>query len=699
MTCSADRCPADSDAIVLNFGLNITSLGSRYSTADLIASADIRMGLINSGVMVLRNTPWMRSFLQRWWEIADRSMVCDQEAFDMLYRELSSQDQMRIQLLATDALNSHPPAWKHLSDNNAVLHLMGESAFLRGKVFQTAFTAVCDARSGGVLRKLLALSADSLQSTARDVYRHETQEAFIAANHTGFPDDIQRFSLASHRYVDVLNAFLASALPAGKPTVTNSIQTEKNRRKAAAEIINLREALFKLCLHHVEVTKQLLAEGQGADGELADRLVALLKQSAEAGNSFFWSLHVLEDRVHVAELCFSLLAHLRDIVSQQSLWIVEHMTALMEQNLGSVFYDAYKQANNAQHLDQAIVHLKASLKGFEEHLSSSSDSSIQVEHLHTLQLLAAANCGVDDFWPKVIEKARSNLFVEEGMHYERLAAVLYNAALCYKERPALVIDARQLLTEAVSIFKKILSNKQELVVDGVEAKGIKALLANAQLLLGEQPEVKEMKLPKEIPRMHIVQEDGQAKYVTDEDEEWEECPEGEMDGCEDFLVTTSPPAAATPALPTTTNASNVIVSNVYSADMTATPFFRNDDAHIFLGLTNKEADVLLGIRQQYKHVVHRQAAYRAEHDIWDLLTIGQEPDPEPAAHTEDKPAPVESDTSCRPEALKAMQVEMDKLRLENKQMKDVLVGGAPSPLSPMISPSAWQTHIQQLSRV
>jgi hypothetical protein len=52
---------------VLDFGLRIEEVGARYPAADLVASGDIRMGLINSGFLVLRNTAWLRGFLSEWW--------------------------------------------------------------------------------------------------------------------------------------------------------------------------------------------------------------------------------------------------------------------------------------------------------------------------------------------------------------------------------------------------------------------------------------------------------------------------------------------------------------------------------------------------------------------------------------------------------------------------------------------------------
>lgn len=130
----------DADAVVLDFGLSVDELGALYPGADLLASADIRMGLINTGVLVLRNTPWMRLFLHHWWygphstpelesgggssEAAEASRqwrsVCDQDAFDRLYSLYAQvagppdpdspyRISDKVKVLAMDAINSHPP--------------------------------------------------------------------------------------------------------------------------------------------------------------------------------------------------------------------------------------------------------------------------------------------------------------------------------------------------------------------------------------------------------------------------------------------------------------------------------------------------------------------------------------------------------------------------------------------------------------
>jgi hypothetical protein len=53
--------PSDADAIVLDLGMTIQSVVAEVGpAANIIASADIRMGYINTGFMILRNNDWTR---------------------------------------------------------------------------------------------------------------------------------------------------------------------------------------------------------------------------------------------------------------------------------------------------------------------------------------------------------------------------------------------------------------------------------------------------------------------------------------------------------------------------------------------------------------------------------------------------------------------------------------------------------------
>lgn len=66
-----------------------------------------------------------------------------------------------------NALNSHPPAMLHQSEEDPVLHLMGEVTSMRSAIFLKGLQAVCTARSGGILPNQLGLKRDVILAHAQ----------------------------------------------------------------------------------------------------------------------------------------------------------------------------------------------------------------------------------------------------------------------------------------------------------------------------------------------------------------------------------------------------------------------------------------------------------------------------------------------------------------------------------------------------
>lgn len=159
------------------------------------------MGLVNTGVLTLRNSAWTRLFLQRWWTgpppgrdaQVDTAQgwraQCDQDAFDSLYSHYLRQEEAAVaaggggpvaeaerisamvRVLPMRALNSHPPAMVHQQRGDPVLHLMGETTALRRAAFRRAWEeegGVCAAAAAGApLPAQLGLHREALQDIAR----------------------------------------------------------------------------------------------------------------------------------------------------------------------------------------------------------------------------------------------------------------------------------------------------------------------------------------------------------------------------------------------------------------------------------------------------------------------------------------------------------------------------------------------------
>lgn len=142
-----------------------------------------------------------------------------------------------------------------------------------------------------------------------------------------------------------------------------------------------------------------------------------------------------------------------------------HMKALMHQNLGLLHYDismsfaegdggddapSHPLSNNSTtssnsitalefskaHLHQSYDHLKSSVSLFDEYLQNSTESSTLMEASYSIQLWAGVACTMKRYrdgtklWDRAISHAYHSLQgINQGVRYDNLAAVLYNAGI------------------------------------------------------------------------------------------------------------------------------------------------------------------------------------------------------------------------------------------------------------------------------
>lgn len=172
----------DADLIFLDLLMNLDTLvRSTGEHVDIIVSAEHTGGstLINSGTVIAKRSAWSHQFMQQWWTHKNRNLFSDQESFDMVYKLMDVSEQKKhIAVLAPDVINSDPPAMEKLQPHNQVLHLMGEHAPFRIKVFKTAFSNICTSLSNPVVRlpKQLGVNRSNLLKWNIEVYRTEMME-------------------------------------------------------------------------------------------------------------------------------------------------------------------------------------------------------------------------------------------------------------------------------------------------------------------------------------------------------------------------------------------------------------------------------------------------------------------------------------------------------------------------------------------
>jgi hypothetical protein len=164
----------DADLVVIDQTLDFyRDLIIKYPHRDILISREINPvnGIANSGCFVVKVSTWSLLFFQTWWRIRDRTQGMDQHVFDYLYHNHETthlDSQSHIELLEVDVINSQFPGLINYEDKQQVLHLAGESNFIRAFIFQHAWNSLCRRLSAHVDDKF----DDSTKINRLDIDRH-----------------------------------------------------------------------------------------------------------------------------------------------------------------------------------------------------------------------------------------------------------------------------------------------------------------------------------------------------------------------------------------------------------------------------------------------------------------------------------------------------------------------------------------------
>jgi hypothetical protein len=237
----------DTDLLLLDWSLDVTTLLDKHAQADLILSADA-LDVGNTGFLIVRNTEWAVSFFNEWWESRlMKHTFCDQHVLNKLYSALTKKNMAhKVQVLPNNAVNSRWPAIETMADDDRVLHLMGETTPFRAAIAAHASTVVCagfesyqrqrDTRIGGTGVKdgksermtmgqeevqrfyqdyvphQLGFSREKLVQLSRDAILAEMKERYRrAASPLAKEDDFHRLHAANTNACDDKRPYLSSS--------------------------------------------------------------------------------------------------------------------------------------------------------------------------------------------------------------------------------------------------------------------------------------------------------------------------------------------------------------------------------------------------------------------------------------------------------------------------------------------------------
>jgi tetratricopeptide (TPR) repeat protein len=498
----------DADAIVLDFSMRMEAIGEQFMEADIIASSDVRMGFINSGVMLIRKTAWSAKFFDDWWgtSVDNKNVTCDQDAFDILYKRYAAAQtdhndrgdnvSRKVKILKMDALNSFPPAMKYQQPYNQILHLMGESTEMRSRVFRAAFGKICDAARNEQISVSLPLqlgaNRDSIVQIAESVYSEETQNLVrkCSVHSASEFDDFDELSRSAHHLCDIYELTGGAGVGVGAP---------QDPMIAASKVEMLRKQLYELVkskLRHIYKESQLHKQRQSSEAFDVMNFIMLLKRAAEAGNDYFRVASKESVKRVIAAEVFHILDELAAQLADESKNVPIHMSALMHQNLGRLDHEEASRllaqlrldSSNSELRNRITQRLRASQGSYEDSArlfesikeSILNDSSAHREYTDTVQMLAASQCLVSyledgdirnrglydkavQTWNRAIGMARkavtpandgrATIFV--GVQAETLAEVLHNAGVCAFEAAINMSQALEWIESSITIREEI----------------------------------------------------------------------------------------------------------------------------------------------------------------------------------------------------------------------------------------------------
>lgn len=516
----------DADAIVIDLGLKIEEIGAQYPQADFIASADIRQGYLNSGFLIMRNTAWLRDFVRKWWTVVDRTVKCDQDAFDILYESYQALHQQgdegignireKVAILDRDALNSDPPAMTNQKDYNQVLHLMGEITPQRRAVFSKAFTSICETTlspNSSNLPIQLGVNREFLLESASTVYSAHVEELMIKASQISPRPTVEAFnelSVACHHLSDIYS----------------TINTEETKSKYQT----LYKRAYEITIDWLRDFEAYMQASSSERNSLITTYIYMLKRAAENGNDYFHSLSStdLKMKKTVSNEVFQILRVLHNILSESSKPFALHMTSLMYHNLGELMYNAFirsedkKSGDAISLLEEGLTYESKAIETMSINFEETDNKAIAREFITMLQLTAIFQCTLHEYkdaintWNRTIEKAEKLAGgIVISYHFHHLIGYYFNAGMCDYTNEHYVLAKKR--------FLRVLEVAGEIEYD---PKNIPREIVNSRLALEEINNI-----ARRSPEL-------MNPYQFNEDEtmdEWEECEPGDKD-CEEVEV-------------------------------------------------------------------------------------------------------------------------------------------------------------------
>lgn len=357
----------DADAVIMDVNMQIEAIMADHPHADIVVSSEHAGSstLINSGIVIVRNSEWSRAFLRQWWIFKNRGLYSDQEQFDLLYKQqtltLGEEFTKHIAILPPDALNSDPPAMTRQKKYNQVLHLMGEHARFRIKAFETGLRDMCQNlefrgdkpylqhQLGMTRERLLIWTIEKYGSEARLLMQDYEEAAVTGDNGIGAS---RAMANSVHHYAHALTAVGTEvSLELLKKEVPDmQVDLDKNRGVS----YGLRVRVYTLLTMNIKYRRRVNDDYIKVHRRVMDEWPELLKIVAEAGQQLL-SLGTMEDRKRVGKEVMALLEEIMGCCHRDQRRAVMLMVSHMHSEIGLIHLQEKSNVEALEEFQRGLI--------------------------------------------------------------------------------------------------------------------------------------------------------------------------------------------------------------------------------------------------------------------------------------------------------------------------------------------------------
>ena len=332
--------------IIVDMGLRIESIFSKYKKASMIISEGLHDAKIATSFFILRNNDRTLEFLDDWLR-QGRGLEMSFEEADS-YQKLIDGDEAEyesiVKVLPADSLNTAYPASSTFKPHNQVLNLEDEHHMFRKRAFSEGYHGICRADSG------LKLSPDSstkqLLPRQLDLNAGNLSSWGVLVYGKMFDERLSEYGQNSREGLN--NATVTGELAFHLRNVARLL--EGNDRAETAQ--RFREMAFKEMYMNFKKRRVLNSEQKESSGEFMPDWLEFMDHITLVGSEYAQKIDDYDERRVVMKVMLELANELDTLDSERS--SVQERLMNIHMDLGMIAAKSNENEDSTKHFVEAV---------------------------------------------------------------------------------------------------------------------------------------------------------------------------------------------------------------------------------------------------------------------------------------------------------------------------------------------------------